>query len=184
MKKLLSIIVFSLLLNGNAYAETISQRLDKIEERLEKIEESLDGTNLLKNLLGNNENLKVDVEPPKTKIAFKLNLLSCTKDSVFEQINVGYKITNNYDKLVKIIDANFVTKDLLGDLVFRGGIGRDLYLAPGKSKTLEGTYDGLGNADSCKKIRQSRLPDLKVDLYVVKIAFGDNTIIEFNKAKN
>jgi len=51
MKKLFStIIVLGLLLSGNAYAETIKQRLDAIEKRLEKIEESLSGIEMINNL--------------------------------------------------------------------------------------------------------------------------------------
>ncbi len=48
MKKLLSIIVLSLLLSGNAYAETTKQRLDAIEKRLEKIESLLNPLMTLK----------------------------------------------------------------------------------------------------------------------------------------
>ena len=55
MKKLFStILVLSLLLSGNAYAETINQRLDAIEKRLEKIEESLSGIEMINNLLNTN----------------------------------------------------------------------------------------------------------------------------------
>ena len=56
MKKLLGIVVLSLLFSGNGNSETISQRLDKIEKRVE-IEESLDGSKFLQELMGEKLNL-------------------------------------------------------------------------------------------------------------------------------
>lgn len=183
MKKLLSIIVVCFFFIESSFAETISQRLDKIEKRLENIENDLDGTNFLKNILGNNEKLEEDRIPAETQIGFKLNFLSCKNDSLYDEIFIRYEITNNYKQQVKLVDAYFIAKDLFGDLVFKGTIRRDFYLDPGLTKTREGSYDSMfGN--SCTKVKMARLSDLTVELYVSKIAFGDNTIKEFSKNTN
>ena len=180
MKKLMLIIFFSIVSSGIVFAETVNQRLEKIEQRLDNLEEGQDGASLLKNLMGDNDVMESDQEPPKTKIEFKLNLLSCSKDSLsMDIINVGYEITNNYDKEIKLIDAFFVAKDLFGDEVFKAKIGKGIYLSPGNSKTTEGTVDGLFVSEKCEKIRQSKLLDLISYLHVSKIAFGDNSIEEF-----
>ena len=110
--------IFSLLFSGNAYAETINQRLNKIEQRL-SIEESLDGTKLLKNLIGIETNLDINQIPAETKIGFKLNGLFCSNNDLFEKINIGYQINNNYDKEIKLVDAYFVARDLFDDEVFK-----------------------------------------------------------------
>ena len=83
-----------------------------------------------------------------------------------------------------LIDAFFVAKDLFGDEVFKAKIVRGAYLKPGQSKNLEGNVTEGLLGESCSKIKQSRLPDLKVELHVSKIAFGDNSILEFNKNAN
>ena len=129
MKKFLSILVFSLLFNGNGNSETVSQRLDKIEKRLGKIEESLDGSKFLQELMGGEIEPNSISTPPVTKLRFKLNGLFCSDDSLFKSINIGYSITNNYDQEVKLIDAFFVAKDLFGDEVFKAKIVRGAYFA-------------------------------------------------------
>ena len=55
MKKLLGVLIVSLLFSSSLFAETVSQRLDKIEERLEKIEESLEGLEILSSIMKNPE---------------------------------------------------------------------------------------------------------------------------------
>ena len=47
MKKLLGIVVLSLLLCNVGFAESVEERLSKIEKRLEKIEQSLEPLNEL-----------------------------------------------------------------------------------------------------------------------------------------
>ena len=180
MKKLLGILVFSLFITSNVFSESINARLTKIEERLTNIEESLAGLKMLENLFNSdnlNEKNVAGTTGNKSKLSFKLNLLTCTKD-VFDKINIGYTIKNNYDKEVKLVDAVIETKDLFGDIVFKGKIAKNVYLKSGNSDTINGTFDDI-ISDQCSKIKQTMLPDLKTDLNVSKIAFGDNTILEF-----
>ena len=59
MKKLLGIVVLSLLFFNNSYGETVNQRLDALEKRLEKIEELLNPLISLKENV-NSSNTNVD----------------------------------------------------------------------------------------------------------------------------
>ena len=63
-------------------------------------------------------------------------------------------------------------------MVFKGKIAKDVYLKAGESDTVKGSFDDI-LSDQCSKIKQVRLLDLKSDLNVSKIAFGDNSIVEF-----
>jgi len=104
MKKILGILVICSLLGGNAYAETINQRLDAIEKRLEKIEESLSGIEMINNLLNinildNSSKSKNSTKTNKSKLDFKLKQLNCFDDTIgLEKIFIRYQITNNYKK--------------------------------------------------------------------------------------
>ena len=68
MKKLLGIVVMGILLSGNAFAETVNQRLEKIEERLKKIEESLEGLEILSEIMKNPEATLLDVFEDKSSV--------------------------------------------------------------------------------------------------------------------
>ena len=130
MKKLLGIVALGLILTSNVFSESINSRLTKIEERLTNIEESLAGLKMLENLF-NSENLNEKNSAVstgnKSKLSFKLNLLSCTKD-MFDKINICYTITNYYNKEVKLVDAVIETTDLFGEVVFKGKIAKDVYM--------------------------------------------------------
>lgn len=180
MKKILQSIIIIFLLSGSVNSETVNERLDNIEKRLSIIEENLDSSKLLQGLMGIKEDLDVNITAPTTKLEFKLNGLFCSEGSLFEKINVGYLITNNYEQEIKLVDAYFVAKDLFGDEVFKAKINRGLYLKPKQSKNLQGDVTEGLLGESCAKIKQSRLPDLTVELHVLKIAFGDNSILEFD----
>jgi len=184
MKKLL-IIVLGFLLSGNVgYTENTNQRLDKIEKRLEKIEESLSGLDFIKNLLNtnaldNNSKTTNNTKINKSKLSIELKQLNCFEDSIgFKKITIRYVITNNYKKKVKLVDATIIAKDLLDDEIFRGKISRDVYLDSEKSDTIGGTYDDL-IYNHCGKIKAVEFPDIKYVLDVSKIAFEDNTVLEF-----
>ena len=184
MKKLLAFIVLGLLLSGNAYAETINQRLDAIEKRLEKIEESLSGIEMINNLLNTNipdssSKSKNSTKTNKSKLDFKLKQLNCFDDTIgLEKIFIRYQITNNYEKKIKLVDATLIANDLLGDVIFRGKIFRDVYLASGSVDNVEGSYNDI-MTDQCRRIKSVEFPDIKYVLDVSKIAFEDNTVIEF-----
>ena len=184
MKKLLAIIVLGLLLSGNAYAETINQRLDAIEKRLEKIEESLSGIEMINNLLNTNipdssSKSKNSTKTNKSKLDFKLKQLNCFDDTIgLEKIFIRYQITNNYEKKIKLVDATLIANDLLGDVIFRGKIFRDVYLASGSVDNVQGSYNDI-MTDQCRRIKSVEFPDIKYVLDVSKIAFEDNTVIEF-----
>ena len=186
MKKLFStILVLGLLFSGNGYAETINQRLDAIEKRLEKIEESLSGIEMINNLLNtnildNSSKSKNNTKTNKSKLDFKLKQLNCFDDSIgLEKILIRYQITNNYEKKIKLVDATILAKDLLGDEIFKGQISRDVYLAPGRVDNVEGSYDDY-MINKCGRIKSVEFPDIKYVLDVSKIAFEDNTVLEFN----
>ena len=184
MKKLLGILVLGLLLSGNAYAETINQRLDAIEKRLEKIEESLSGIEMINSLLNTNildssSKSKNSTKTNKSKLDLKLKQLNCFDDSIgLEKIFIRYQITNNYEKKIKLVDATLIANDLLGDVIFRGKISRDVYLASGRVDNVEGSYNDI-MTDKCRRIKSVAFPDIKYFLDVSKIAFEDNTVIEF-----
>ena len=185
MNKLFStILVLGLLLSGNAYAETINQRLDAIEKRLEKIAGSLSGIEMINNFLNtnvldNSSKSKNSAKTNKSKLDFKLKQLNCFDDTIgLEKIFIRYQITNNYEKKIKLVDATLIANDLLGDVIFRGKISRDVYLASGRVDNVEGSYDDL-MMDKCRRIKSVEFPDIKYVLDVSKIAFEDNTVIEF-----
>jgi ABC-type multidrug transport system fused ATPase/permease subunit len=186
MKKLFStILLLGLLLSGNAYAETINQRLDAIEKRLEKIEESLSGIEMINNLLntnilGNSPKSKNITKTNKSKLDLKLKQLNCFDDTIgIEKIFIRYQITNNYEKKIKLVDATLIANDLLGEVIFRGQIARDVYLASGGVDNVEVSYSDL-MMNKCGRIKSVEFSDIKYVLNVSKIAFEDNTVLEFN----
>ena len=82
-------------------------------------------------------------------------------------------------KKIKLVDATIIAKDLLGDEIFKGQISRDVYLDPGRADNVEGSYDDY-MINKCGRIKSVEFPDIKYVLDVSKIAFEDNTVLEFN----
>ena len=97
----------------------------------------------------------------------------------FNSVKIYFRNKNYGLSKIKLVDATLLAKDLLGDEIFKGKISRDVYLAPGRVDNVEGSYDDL-MMNKCGRIRSVEFPDIKYVLDVLKIAFEDNTVLEFN----
>ena len=71
-----------------------------------------------------------------------------------------------------------LVKDLFDETIFKGKIAKDVYLQPNTGKTTRGAFDDM-LSNHCQKIGSTKFHDLKYELIVEKIAFGDNSILEF-----
>ena len=100
--------------------------------------------------------------------------------------NVGFsktieqRLENNYEKSIKLIDANFTIKNLFDEKLFAAKILRSAYVEPERIKDFATVMDkSFDIDDSCGKLEQSDIEDYKIDFSVDKIAFEDNSIINF-----
>ena len=177
MCKLIIFLVTGMLWYNVGFADTIKQRLDDIEKRLEKIEDSLSGLDLINNLL-QKDTISSNKTTNESKLEFYITKLYCEEENYFNKVKIAYKIQNNYDKEVKLVDAHVLVKDLFDETIFKGKIAKDVYLQPNTGKTTRGAFDDM-LSNHCQKIGSTKFQDLKYELIVEKIAFGDNSILEF-----
>ena len=192
MRKLLGALIFSLLFSSSLFAETVSQRLDKIEERLKKIEESLEGLEILSSIMKNPESTLLDALGTKssndlsanqtnnTKLKIETRKLECIKEDFGENIYFNYLLYNNYDQGIKYVDAIIVVKDLFDEVLLKTKILKNANVASKKSKFFKSSMSDIFS-DDCRKLRQAEFDDYKYELIVSKIAFEDNSIAEFNQ---
>ena len=193
MKKFLSIItLFVLMLGSLAKAESVEQRLTNIENRLKNIEQSLEGFDKLisifedpnanlsdlfnansdtkANTTSSNNNSKIDLETRK---------LYCEKEDFSTKIYFNYLLYNNYDKGVKYVDASIKVKDLFGETLLTATILKNAQVGPNTNRFFKSSMDDTFS-DSCTKLKQAEFEDYKYEFSVSKIAFEDNTVLEFN----
>ena len=192
MKKLLSIIVLSLLCSNLSLAESVEQRLTDIEKRLKNIEQSLEGFDKLisifedpnanlsdlfnansdtkANTTSSNNNSKIDLETRK---------LYCEKEDFSTKIYFNYLLYNNYDKGVKYVDAFIKVKDLFGETLLTAQILKNAQVGPNTNRFFKSSMDDTFS-DSCAKLKQADFEDYNYEFTVSKIAFEDNTLLEFN----
>ena len=192
MRKLLGALIFSLLFSSSLFAETVSQRLDKIEERLKKIEESLEGLEILSSIIKNPESTLLDALGTKsnndlsanqtnnTKLKIETRKLECIKEDFGENIYFNYLLYNNYDQGIKYVDAIIVVKDLFDEVLLKTKILKNANVASKKSKFFKSSMSDMFS-DDCRKLKQAEFDDYKYELIVSKIAFEDNSIAEFNQ---
>ena len=166
MKKLLSILVLSLLFVGSALAESVEKRLDKIEERLEALEaESSLGelSNLFKDVKSSNEEKSnqelTDYHKEYIKNKIKLFELEAkvynkseynpkgTPGVKFSIKNLGDKTLNEIEVMVYFLDKNglaFAEKKFFP--VSKLSYGGYKSLKPNYTYRLdEGTFNAIDN---------------------------------------
>mgnify|MGYP001245448011 CR=1 FL=1 len=167
------------------------ERLDEIESRLDAIEEKLDAFNLLNIFSQDNlnsiteKNTATSTETNQTKLSLVLDHLSC-KETPNELIpsmperNIlfEYTLINNYDKQIKLIDASGIITDLLGSTLLKAGLFKEAYIEAGDQRSYKGSIDD-SYSDNCRDIAQVKFEDMKIELAVDQIAFGDNEVINF-----
>ena len=185
MKKLLGIVVIGLLWCNVGFSKTIDQRLDDIEKRLENIEKSLKALDFINNLTNNSSTSTTSSSKSKSKtntskINFELTEIGCVKEDYSTKLKIYYRLENNYEKSIKLIDANFTIKNLFDEKLFAAKILRSAYVEPERIKDFAAVMDKTFDIDdSCGKLEQSDIEDYKIDFSVDKIAFEDNSIINF-----
>ena len=116
------------------------------------------------------------------KPAAKEITFSVEKGEVFGLLglNPSLLLENNYEKSIKLIDANFTIKNLFDEKLFAAKILRSAYVEPERIKDFAAVMDKTFDiGDSCGKLEQSDIEDYKIDFSVDKIAFEDNSIINF-----
>ena len=187
MKKLLGIVVIGLLWCNVGFSKTIDQRLDDIEKRLENIEKSLKALDFINNLTNNSSTSTTSSSKSKSKsktntskINFELTEIGCVKEDYSTKLKIYYRLENNYEKSIKLIDANFTIKNLFDEKLFAAKILRSAYVEPERIKNFAAEKDMMFDLDnSCAKLEQSDIEDYKIEFSVDKIAFEDNSIINF-----
>lgn len=192
MRKLFSILLFFVMINSFVLAETVDERLDKIEERLKTIEESLEGIDKLITIIENPNmnildlfNTNGDTKANKisatnnSKIDLETRKLYCNEADYSTKIYFNYLLFNNYDKGVKYVDAVIKVKDLFGETLLTASILKNAQVDAKGSKFFQSSMDDTFS-DSCSKLKQAEFEDYKYEFVVSKVAFEDNTVLEFN----
>ena len=181
--KLLGIVVLSLLWCNVGFSKTVHQRLDDIEKRLENIEKSLKALDFINNLTNNSSTTSSAKSKSKTntsKINFELTEIGCVEEDYSTKLKIYYRLENNYEKSIKLIDANFTVNNLFDEKLYAAKILRSAYVEPERIKNFAAEKDMMFDLDnSCAKLEQSDIEDYKIDFSVDKIAFEDNSIINF-----
>ena len=192
MRKLFSMLLFFVMINSFVLAETVDERLDKIEERLKTIEESLEGIDKLITIIENPNvnildlfNTNGDTKANKisatnnSKIDLETRKLYCNEADYSTKIYFNYLLFNNYDKGVKYVDAVIKVKDLFGETLLTASILKNAQVDAKGSKFFQSSMDDTFS-DSCSKLKQAEFEDYKYEFVVSKVAFEDNTVLEFN----
>ena len=185
MRKLIMFFIVGVLWCNDGFSKTIDQRLDDIEKRLENIEQSLKALDFINNLTNNSStsatsSSKSKSKTNKSKINFELTEIGCVKEDFSTKLKIYYKLENNYKKSIKLIDANFIVKNLFDEKLYAAKILRSAYVESQTIKDFAAEIDKTFDLDdSCAKLKQSDIEDYKIDFSVDKIAFEDNSILDF-----
>ena len=183
MKKLLAILVLGLLWCNVGFAKSVNERLDDIEKRLKNIEESLDELKMFYNLLNLEGNSSSSISSKstnkknKSNLDFEMTMLNCEKGDYTTKIKISYRLYNNYDKKIKLVDAYVVVKDLLGEELLQAKILKSAYLEKNGENFFKAEINDF--LDKCTKLDQLNYEDYIFEFHVNKIAFEDNAILEF-----
>ena len=186
MKKLLIFLIYILFVCNAGSAKTIDQRLESIEKRLENIENSLKFLDLINNLSEETSNSSTKTKTlkskdnNKSKVKFELLKIGCEKEDFSTKLKIYYILKNDYQKTIKLIDANFIINNLFDEKLYGAKILRSAYVDSKKEKKFSAQIDKTFDIDnSCSKLEQSSLEDYKIIFRVDKIAFEDNSILNF-----
>ena len=185
MRRLVIFLIVGVFWCNVGFTKTIDQRLDDIEKRLENIEQSLKALDFINNLTNNSStsatsSSKSKSKTNKSKINFELTEIGCVKEDFSTKLKIYYKLENNYKKSIKLIDANFTVKNLFDEKLYAAKILRSAYVEPERIKDFAAEMDKTFDLDdSCAKLKQSNIEDYKIDFSVDKIAFEDNSILDF-----
>ena len=198
------LVLFILLFSKYSFAkEELEDRINNIEERLDTIEKKIDEllnkeadpmsvADLLKDLRNNRGDTKEDIE---TIIEDENSIGHLIK---FEAIDIGfeksknefdfadeylffkYKIINNYEKKIKLIDHGVLVKDLLDEGLVKLNLEKDIIISPNKYRIKEGGYDvSFTFSGDPKRIKKIPMNDLVFEYILNKIVFEDNSILSF-----
>jgi len=185
MRRLIIFLIVGVFWCNVGFTKTIDQRLDDIEKRLENIEQSLKALDFINNLTNNSStsatpSSKSKSKINKSKINFELTEIDCVKEDFSTKLKIYYKLENNYKKSIKLIDANFTVKNLFDEKLYAAKILRSAYVEQERIKDFAAEMDKTFDLDdSCAKLKQSDIEDYKIDFSVDKIAFEDNSILDF-----
>ena len=184
MKKLFLILFLLLNFSNISYSDDLGEivkKLDKIDKRLSDIEEKMKFFDILTGL--ENENITLNdqnnVEPPLSKLKLGIGIINCKKNEIYgNDLYIAGYYENNFEKGVKMIDGVIEIKDLFGDTINRLSINKNTSIRTDKTTSFSGTYN-IGSSEDCKKMNNKNIKDFKFSLDINKIAFEDNTVIEF-----
>ena len=187
MRRLIIFLIVGVFWCNVGFTKTIDQRLDDIEKRLENIEQSLKALDFINNLTNNSSSSATTSSKSKSKsitnkskINFELTRIGCVKEDFSTKLKIYYKLENNYKKSIKLIDANFIVKNLFDEKLYAAKILRSAYVESQTIKDFAAEIDKTFDLDdSCAKLKQSDIEDYKIDFSVDKIAFEDNSILDF-----
>ena len=185
MKKIFYFIfILIMTLPKTSYADDISEvikRLDKIDKRISEIEEKLNFLDLfngqeINTLTSRSENKK---DPFLANIDTTITNVTCKKAEYFgNDLKISGYFKNNYEKGIKLIDGAIVIKDLFGDTVGRLAISKNTKIRTDMTASFINNYNFTSD-DDCKNLNNENLSDYKFGLDIRRIAFEDNTIVEF-----
>ena len=184
MKKLFLIFFLFFSFENISYSQDLNEilkRLDKIDKRLSDIEDKMKFFDILSGLETSgldktNENIDNSLFP---KIKAEIGLINCKKAEYFgNELYIAGTYQNNYDKGIKMIDGAIVIKDLFGDTISRLSISKNTKIRTDKYSSFSGSYN-IGSSEDCKNMNNENLKDYKFNLDIRKIAFEDNSILEF-----
>ena len=181
IKNLFVIIFVSFFLCKASIAKSINERLDDIEKRLNILEKNSKELSIFDNLINNTN--KRDIQKNKvnkSKVYFTLKKLECVKDNFSEKIRIIYWLKNNYDKKIKLVDGYFEVKDLFGDHIYSSQFLKNADIAPNYEKGFVAKSIGFVSDTDCAKLSSVDFKDYKITYNIEKIAFEDNSILQFN----
>jgi len=195
------IFIFACIYSNAIFAESLEIKINQIEERLDIIEEKIDEllekkNNSLANLLNElkedntissdeetknqNDEFKEDLKIDFSVIEIKFKKNNQEFSLYDEYLYLKYKIVNNYNKKIKLIDHSLEVFDLLDERLVALNLEKDFYVSSKKHRILEGSYDvSYSFSGDPKRIKKIKFEDLVFKYNVKKIVFDDNSIINF-----
>ena len=114
-------------------------------------------------------------------LEIKVNELSIYKDeNGFERVKLNYDLTNNYDKLIKLVDHKLITNDLLGEIITKFYLEQDIYLSPNTQKNFIKDSDVYVLGYTPSRLKKIRFEDFVFEYEVESIVFEDNVILKID----
>jgi len=176
------------------FAETDKERIEALERKVieleAKIEVLIQQNNNPIGDLSDLVNKYSDYVDAKDELSKKINQSNLEfemirwsyprRDGLGHNLNIRYRITNNYDLKTKVIDSYIYFSDILGETIGEPiGLFKDKYIIAGSWFEYSGNIKDL--SDSYARLSKIKKEDLKINFVVRKIAFEDGTILEFEQ---